>query len=86
METVILTIQVPQSISAILEKNAKNKGKNVAEYVEGLIEKDIERRKNLDEILAPLRKDFADSGMTEEDLDTLIESERQTMWEEKNVR
>lgn len=86
METTTLTIQVPQKINAILEETAKNKGKNVAEYVEDLIEKDIERRRNLDEILAPLRKDFADSKMTEADLDALIESERQAMWEERNAR
>jgi hypothetical protein len=86
METMTLTIQVPQNIGAILEKKAKNQGKDVAEYVETLIEKDIDERKTLDEILAPIRKNFADSGMSEDDLDKLIESERQAMWEEKNVR
>lgn len=82
METTTLTIQVPQNISAILEETAQNKGENVAEYVENLIEKDIERRRNLDEILAPIRKDFAESGMSGDDLDSLITSERQSLWEE----
>jgi len=86
METMTLTIEVPQSIGVILEEKAKNQGKEVAEYVENLIEKDIDRQKTLDEILAPIRKNFAESGMSEEDLDALIESERQAMWEEKNVR
>ena len=85
METLTLTIQVPQNIGAILEQKAKNQGKDVAEYVEDLIEKDIDQKKTLDEIFAPIRKNFADSGMTEEDLDALIESERQAMWEEKNA-
>lgn len=85
METMTLTIEVPQSIGAILEEKAKNQGKDVAEYVENLIEKDIDSKKTLDEILAPIRKNFAESGMTEEDLDALIESERQAMWEEKNA-
>ncbi len=74
-----LTIRVPRNISVISEETAKNKGRNVAEYVGDLIEKDIDRRRTLDEILAPLRKDFADSKMSEEDLDALIESERQAM-------
>jgi len=86
METMTLTIQVPKNIGAVLVEKARNQGKDVAEYVENLIEKDIDRRKTLDEILAPLRKDFAESGMTEDDLDELIESERQAMWEEKNGR
>ena len=78
-----LTIQVPKNIGAILEERAKGNGKDIAEYVESLIEQDIDKRKILDEILAPLRKNLADSGMSEEDLDALIESERQAMWEEK---
>ncbi len=82
METMTLTIQVPKNIGVVLEEKARNQGKDVAAYVENLIEKDIDRRKTLDEILAPIRKNFADSGMTEEDLDALIKSERQTMWEE----
>jgi hypothetical protein len=86
METMTLTIQVPQNIGAILEQKAKNQGKDVVQYVETLIEKDIDERKTLDEILAPIRKNFADSGMSEDDLDELIESERQAIWEEKNVR
>lgn len=86
METMTLTIQVPKNIGAVLEEKARNQGKDVAEYVENLIEKDVDRRKTLDEILAPLRKDFAESGMTEDALDELIESERQAMWEEKNGR
>ncbi len=86
METMTLTIQVPKNIGAVLEEKAKNQGKDVAEYVENLIEKDIDRQKTLDEILTPIRKDFAESGMTEDDLGELIESERQAMWEEKNGR
>jgi len=86
METMTLTIQVPKNIGAVLEEKARNQGKEVAEYVENLIEKDIDLRQTLDEILAPLRKDFAESGMTEDDLDELIKSERQAMWEEKNGR
>lgn len=86
METLTLTIQVPKNIGAVLEEKAKNQGKDVAEYVGTLIEKDIDRQKTLDEILAPIRRDFAASGMTEDELDELIESERQTMWEEKYGR
>jgi hypothetical protein len=83
METMTVTIHVPKNRAAILEERARSNGKEVAEYVEDLIEKDIDRPKKLDEILAPLRKNFAESGMSEEELDELIESERQAMWEEK---
>ena len=85
METMTLTIHVPKNVGTELEEKARNQGKDVSSYIEGLIEKDIDRRKTLDEILAPIRKNFADSGMTEDDLDALIESERQAMWKEKNA-
>jgi hypothetical protein len=79
VETMTLTIQVPKNIGVILEEWAKGNGKNVAEYVECLIEQDIDKRKTLDEILAPIRRNFAESGMTEDELDELIETERQAM-------
>ncbi|MDQ3322336.1 MAG: hypothetical protein M3525_07890 [Acidobacteriota bacterium] len=84
METMTLTIQVPENIGAILEERAKGNGKDIAEYIESLIEQDIDKRKTLDEILAPVRRNFAESGITEDELDELIESERQAVWEEKH--
>jgi hypothetical protein len=86
METMTLTIHVSKNISAVLEEKAKNQGKDVAEYVEDLIEKDIDRHQTLDEILTPVRKNSAESEMTEDELDKVIESKRQAMWKEKNVR
>lgn len=84
METTTLTIHVRENTKAILEEKAKTSGKGFVEYVEDLLEKDADRPKTLDEILAPLRRNFTESEMTEEDLDELIESERQAMWEEKH--
>jgi len=86
METMTLTIHVSKDTGAILEEKAKVQGKDVSEYVEDLIEKEIDKPKTLDEILAPVRESFAQSGMTEEELDDLIENERQAIWEEKHGR
>lgn len=86
METMTLTIKVSQNIGAVLEEKARSHGKDVSSYVEDLIEKDIDQKKTLDEILAPVRKNFAESGLSEEELDALIESEREAMWKERNVR
>jgi hypothetical protein len=33
--------------------------------------------------MAPLAEDFRESGMTEDDLDALVEQERQAIWHEK---
>ena len=83
MEMLTLTINVSPAIGARLAEKAKSKGQDVVEFVEVLVAEQVSRP-TLDEILAPLRADFAASGMTEDELDALIESERQAMWQEKH--
>jgi hypothetical protein len=34
--------------------------------------------------MAPIAEDFRRSGMTEEDLDALVQRERQAMWDEEH--
>jgi hypothetical protein len=50
-----------------------------------LIEKAVAhaKEKTFAEIAAPFAKSFEESGMTEEELDALIEEARQEVWEEK---
>jgi hypothetical protein len=86
METMTLTIHVSKGTGAILEEKAKVQGKDISKYVEDLIEKEIDKPATLDEILAPVRKNFAESGMSEDELDELIDNERQAIWEEKHGR
>ena len=78
-----LTINIPRDVGAKLTAKAHDKGQNVVEYVAVLVTEQV-NRPTLDEILSPLRADFAASGMTENELDALIESERQAVWEEKH--
>ena len=40
----------------------------------------------LDEILAPVRREFAESGMTEDDLDEFLNGVRQKAWEDRQTR
>ncbi len=79
-----VTLDLKPEIEKALLKRAKANGSGVQGYLERLVEKDINRAKTLDEILAPIRRNFAESGMTEAELDELLESERQAMWEEKH--
>lgn len=79
-----VVLELKPEIEEALRKKARTNGCGVNGYVQRLIEKDIDRVKTLDEILAPIRKNFAESGMTEDELDELVDSERQTMWEEKH--
>lgn len=77
-----ITIDLPSEVEIALQKKATADGKDVRNYIEDSLRK-LALQPSLDEILAPFRREVAESGMSEEDLDDLIESERQAMWEER---
>jgi len=78
-----IIITVPEEVERILEQRAAASGQDVKELVEDMV-KDQALRPTLDEILAPVRKEFTASGMTENEMDELIRAERRAMWEEKH--
>lgn len=86
METMTLTIHVSKDTGAILEEKAKVQGKDVSEYVEDLIEKEIDKPKTLNEILAPFRGEVKASGITDDELDNLVEEAREEIYQEKLAR
>ncbi|MEW6126963.1 MAG: hypothetical protein AB1757_07985 [Acidobacteriota bacterium] len=79
-----VTISIPTELEVVLKERAAQFGKDADDYLSQLVTKHLERPA-LDEILAPVRKDFAKSGMTEEELNQLIEEERQALWDEKSL-
>ncbi len=78
-----ITITIPTELAPMVERAALKKGRDVVTYIQDLVAKDV-AAPSLDEILAPVRAEFAASGMTEEEFDGLIEAERQAIWEEKH--
>jgi plasmid stability protein len=79
----ILTIELPEVVERQLAERAGHEGKTVETLARELIEKAIAPEKTLDEILAPFREEFAQSGMTEAEWDVLIEEAREEVWQEK---
>jgi hypothetical protein len=77
-----ITIDLNPEIEARIAAQAQAQGLPVEDYLKQVIEKEALRPK-LDELLEPLQKEFAQTGMTEEELDELIEKERQSIWEQK---
>jgi hypothetical protein len=66
---------------ATLKSHAQAEGLSVARYVKDLIETDMSiaemaRNKTIDEIFAPVQKQFRESGMSEEELDRLVDQAR----------
>jgi len=76
-------VSVPPELEPSLVERALKNGQDVGSYLNRVIASHL-RKVSLEELLAPIREDFARSGMTEEELNELIERERQALWEEKH--
>ena len=78
-----LTITLPNEFGSQVQAAAAHNGRAVEDYVIDAV-KTVMLKPSLDELLAPVRAQFAASGMTEEEFDQFIEEERQAIWEEKH--
>ena len=78
-----ITLRLSSEEERRLLERATESGQDVASYVYRLVQKDITRPSTLSEILAPVREDFRRSGMTEDELGSLIEEVRDEAWQEK---
>jgi hypothetical protein len=79
------TISIPTELEQKISERAASRGLPLEEYVREVLRRDAEAP-SLDEILAPVREQFAASRMIEEELDALVEKERQAIWDEKQNR
>lgn len=59
-----------------LDKKAKDRGKSTVEFVRSLIERELVAGETFDEILAPIREGFRKSGVTEAELDQIVDRAR----------
>jgi hypothetical protein len=60
-----MTISIPDDVAARLEKRAAVSGQTLPAYTAKLVA-DTVTKPTIDEILAPVRADFAQSGMNED--------------------
>lgn len=80
-----ITINLRPEQERRLAERAARAGQDVAAYVHRLIDRDIDTE-GLDAILAPVRRGFEESGMTDEDLAALVEEVREDIWREEHGR
>ena len=71
----------PEARQKLAERAART-GRDVAEYASELIEQAV-TKPTADELLAPFRRQVAESGQTDEQLDRLHEELRDKVWQEK---
>jgi len=81
-----ITLRLSEQEESRLAERAIGSGHDLAGYVHLLIERDLQAPQSLDELLAPIQRHFEESGMTDDDLDALVEEAREEVWQEKQVR
>jgi hypothetical protein len=69
---------LPPALLKAVKKRARSAGTTAREYVRLLIERDLLAEKSFDEILRPIRADFRKSGITEGQLDEIVERARRS--------
>ena len=65
----------PAQLRAV-ERKARRAGTTARDYVRALVERDLVSGQSFDEILRPVRADFRRSGVTEAQLDRLVDRAR----------
>jgi hypothetical protein len=80
-----LSISISDQAEAKLKERAAAEGKEPTAYAAELIE-DVVMKPRMEEMLAPLRKQVAESGMTDAQLDGFYEGLRDEVWAERQGR
>ena len=76
------TIQLPVTTIQALGSIAKEQGKSTEQYVFELLETQIIASTSFDEILAPIRQGFKESGMSEDEITAMFEEAREEVYQE----
>jgi hypothetical protein len=75
-----VTIDLPIDVKSALERKAK--GQDIKTFIQSLIRKQA-LRPVLDDVLAPVRQEFDESGMSENDLDVFMNAVRDKAFQER---
>jgi hypothetical protein len=79
-----ITLRLSERARAKLAEKAARSGQDISTVASDLIENAI-TRPSVDEVLAPFRKQVAETGMSDEELDTFFRSELEAQRREKKA-
>lgn len=80
-----VTINLPPAIAGKLLERAQSSGCATEDYITQLIVKDVSR-KSLRDIFAPVREEIEASGISEEELDSLLKEAREEAFQERRAK
>lgn len=79
-----IEIPLPDDIIILLDRKANTQGLGREAYVHSVLERDLRGVSELDAILAPIRAEVAQIGMSDKELDQLFSEAREEVWESRN--
>jgi hypothetical protein len=75
-------VMLPPDLARTIYTLAERRGQDRAQFIVSFLQERLDGSgTSFDELIAPIAESFRHSGMTEEDLDALIEQERQAIWD-----
>jgi ribosomal protein S3AE len=83
IDTIQITNLPPLMMEAV-ENRAKEIGTTAEEYVRYLIEEDLASTLSMRVLFAPVREQIRESGVSEAELDELLEEAREEVYQENN--
>lgn len=83
-----VTLQLKPETELKLRERAIHAGQTLEAFLQQLAEREAKngtptKQRTLDEILAPVRTGFIESGMSDDELDALLEEARDDVWQGK---
>ena len=78
-----VTIDLPIEVKTALERKAK--GQDIKTFIQSIVRKQA-LRPSLDEVLAPVRQEFEESGMSEDELDVFMNSVREKAHQDRQSK
>ena len=79
-----ITLKLPEPVERKLAERAAKEGKAPETLAIEMIERELATPQTFDQILAPFRQSVAESGVTDEELDALVEEAREEIYQEKH--
>ena len=76
-----ITIELSNEQGLTVEAEASRRGQQPAEFVRGLVVRGLTPKPTLAEILAPLRQQVEESGVSDDELDALFRSAREEVYQ-----
>jgi len=77
-------VPLPSDVARTIDTLAKQRGQDRVQFIVDSLQEQLNgSAPSFEEMMAPIAEDFRESGMTEEDLDALVDQERQAIWDDK---